>query len=167
MTDDGAPLQVDEERVLTTSSIDGLADEWDDLALRTGAPPFARPGWVRAWWAAFGRGELRILTARRNGALSSVLPLARFRGGLHSCSNIHSPAFDGVSADPEGLQILLTAALRESRKGLIMSGLEAEGQVTTAARQVARESRCRLVVLDKQIARYIDPAMRPSSWQRS
>ncbi len=48
-----------EPQILASGSLEDLAEEWDDLALRTGAPPFARPGWMRAWWSAFGaRGAL-------------------------------------------------------------------------------------------------------------
>src|SRR5919106_421068 len=116
MTDAGFPRGGDEAQVATTASFEGLADEWDDLALRTGAPPFARPGWIRAWWPAFGKGELCILTSRRDGELSAVLPLGRHRGALRSCSNVHSPLFDGVCADNESLQELLATALRETRR---------------------------------------------------
>lgn len=162
MTDAGFPRQGDEVQVVTTASFEGLADEWDDLALRTGAAPFARPGWVRAWWSAFGRGELRILTSRRDGELSSVLPLARVRGGLRSCSNVHFPVFDGVCLEPEDLQILLTAALRESRQGLVLSQLDSEGQLVAATRQAADQNRCRLVVLDATASPFVDTTL---SWE--
>src|ERR687892_751567 len=90
----GDPEDRDDVTVLTADSLDAIADEWDALAMRVGATPFARPGWMRAWWTAFGRGDLCILTYRRGGQLRAVLPLARRRGLLHSCSNIHSPLFD-------------------------------------------------------------------------
>jgi CelD/BcsL family acetyltransferase involved in cellulose biosynthesis len=162
MTDAGSPRQGDEAQVVISVSFEELADEWDELALRTGAPPFARPGWVRAWWSAFGKGEPCILTSRRDGELCAVLPLARHRGAMRTCSNIHSPLFDGISADIESLQALLTAGLRESRQGLIMGDLEAEGRLIAASRQLANQSRCRLTVLEEKTFRYIDPAM---SWE--
>jgi hypothetical protein len=34
-----------------------IAAEWDALAERTAAPPFARPGWFAAWGRAFGADE--------------------------------------------------------------------------------------------------------------
>ena len=34
----------------------GLHAEWEDLAARAGASPFARPGWVGAWERAFAPG---------------------------------------------------------------------------------------------------------------
>ena len=38
-----------------------LAEEWDGLADRVGAAPWTRPGWVAAWWRAFGSGRLQIV----------------------------------------------------------------------------------------------------------
>lgn len=162
MTDAALAMRADEAQVLTVASFEELADEWDDLALRTGAPPFARPGWIRAWWSAFGDGKPCILAARRDGQLSSVLPFARFRGGLRSCSNVHSPVFDGVSFGPEDLRMLLVAALRESRRGLILRHLDTEGQLSAAARLLGGEDRSRLVVLETVASPCVDPTM---SWE--
>ncbi len=44
---------------------DGLASEWDALALATGCSPFLRRGWMRAWAGAFARGPLHAAVARR------------------------------------------------------------------------------------------------------
>jgi CelD/BcsL family acetyltransferase involved in cellulose biosynthesis len=139
-----------------------LAEEWDDLALRTGATPFARPGWMRAWWSAFGRGELRILTYRRGGELRAVLPLARYRGMLCSCSNVHSPLFDAVAAESEDLEALLTQALGEAGHGLTMRELDADGPLAAAARRVSDTGGCRWVVLEASNSSCIEPA---PSWE--
>ncbi len=69
-----------------------LAEEWDSLADRAGAPPWARPGWVAAWWSAFGSGELDVLTVHESaGGLAGVLPVARRRGRVEALVNWHSP----------------------------------------------------------------------------
>jgi CelD/BcsL family acetyltransferase involved in cellulose biosynthesis len=69
-----------------------LAEEWDSLADRAGAPPWARPGWVEAWWSAFGSGGLDFLTAySSDGRLSGVMPVARRRGRAEAVVNWHSP----------------------------------------------------------------------------
>ncbi len=69
-----------------------LAEEWDALADRAGAPPWARPGWVAAWWSAFGNGELDLLTVEAgDGGLAGVLPVARRRGRVEALVNWHSP----------------------------------------------------------------------------
>ena len=65
--------------------------EWDALAERTCSSPFVRPGWIRAWHDAFGRGELRVLTVRRAAAIRGTAarlgrrtaPLPRERA--HAC----------------------------------------------------------------------------------
>lgn len=152
-----------EAEVLTTASIEELADEWDDLAIRTDAPPFARPGWIRAWLSAFGRGEPRILTARRDGELRSVLPLTSFRGRLSSCSNVHSPVFDGICSEPEDLRILLSAALRECRRGVILHQLDSEGRLCAAIRLLEGEERSRLMVLESMISPYVDTT---ADWEK-
>jgi CelD/BcsL family acetyltransferase involved in cellulose biosynthesis len=77
-----------------------VAAEWDALADRTGAPPFLRPGWFAAWCAAFGGGELAVLTARRDDRLTGVLPVRRRGGVVASPTNAHTPGFGPVAADP-------------------------------------------------------------------
>jgi CelD/BcsL family acetyltransferase involved in cellulose biosynthesis len=167
LSDADPPGVRDHVEIASGDAFDALAEEWDDLALRTGAPPFARPGWIRAWWGAFGRGELCILTLRRDGELSALLPLARHRGLLRSCSNVHSPLFDGVCANADGLVALLTAAMREGGKGVILGGLDSEGQLAAAARQVADQTGCRLVVFDRDVAPYVEATMSREEYEHS
>ena len=77
-----------------------LAEEWDGLAERIGAPLFARPGWFSAWWAAFEAGDPVVLTTTRGGRLTGVLPLRRRAGVLASPTNAHTPAFGPLAEDP-------------------------------------------------------------------
>ncbi len=146
--------------------IAALAGEWDALALRTDAPPFARPGWVRVWWVTFGRGELRIVTLRRNDELVAVLPLAYRHGLWHSCSNVHSPVFDGVSAEPEDLQVLLGAVLDQRGRGLILTELDSNGLVAAAARAVDGD-KGRLVVLNRTSSPYVDQSQDWEEFEKS
>ena len=62
---------------MTVEAIDRLAQEWDELADRRQTVPFLRPGWIAAWWRAFGTGTLEIETVRESGRLIGVLPLYR------------------------------------------------------------------------------------------
>jgi len=95
---------------------DALADEWEELADRSAAPPFARPGWVRAWWGAFGAGSFELVTTRTDGHLTGVVPLYRpavvmaqykteplpvtaRHGTLRSISNWHVPEFRMLAED--------------------------------------------------------------------
>lgn len=68
-----------------------LRREWEALAEKSGASPFARAGWYEAWWRAFGSGRLELATARHGDHLAAVLPLRRSRVGLLSVSNWHTP----------------------------------------------------------------------------
>src|SRR5262249_41813831 len=58
----GAPPSVGVER---HGDIGPLAREWEELADRVQAVPWVRPGWVAAWWRAFGKGALEVLAVRR------------------------------------------------------------------------------------------------------
>lgn len=94
----------------THSEIPPISSEWETLALRIGAPPFLRPGWISAWWDAFGKGELAVLTARREGELVGVLPAFRRAGVLRSTTNWHTPLYGPVAAD-EGATLGLLGGL--------------------------------------------------------
>jgi CelD/BcsL family acetyltransferase involved in cellulose biosynthesis len=94
------PMQVEIHR-----SIDSLAPEWDALADRVGAPPWLRPGWMAAWWKAFGRGKLEIVTLRGDGELAALAPLRRHTGGIRSASNWHSPGYGFLVEDGAGHEL--------------------------------------------------------------
>jgi CelD/BcsL family acetyltransferase involved in cellulose biosynthesis len=79
------------------AAIAPVSPEWDALADRTGAPPFLRPGWFDAWFAAFGKGSPEVLAVRDAGRLVAVLPMQRRAGALVAPSNWHTPQFDAVA----------------------------------------------------------------------
>jgi CelD/BcsL family acetyltransferase involved in cellulose biosynthesis len=76
-----------------------LAAEWDALADRAGASPFARPGWVAAWAAAFAPRRLEVLAARRDGRLEGVLAVRRGGAGMRAAANAHTPHFEVLGSD--------------------------------------------------------------------
>ena len=98
------------------SELEGLSDEWEELAERLRAPPFLRPGWIAAWWLAFGRGRREVRTERRpeDGRLSALLPVSREHGACNSPTNWHSPEH-GVLAESDAAARRLLAALFEER----------------------------------------------------
>ena len=161
MSDRRAPEDSGVE-VLGQDSFEALAPEWESLALRTGASPFSRPGWVRSWWSGFGRGELRVFTCRRDSELTGVLPMARQGARLRSCSNAHTPLFDGVATAEEDFAIMLRAALREGSRGIVLDRLEASGGLSTAARRMSEEGDCSLLGLDSLTSSRIEPTL---SWE--
>ena len=82
-------------------SIQSLEDEWEDLADRTSSTPFVRPGWIAAWWRAFGSGTLTLLTSRRDGRLAGVVPVVRRHRKLEVPTNWHTPVFGVVAEDED------------------------------------------------------------------
>jgi CelD/BcsL family acetyltransferase involved in cellulose biosynthesis len=88
-------------------AVEGVRDEWDRLADRTGAAPFLRPGWIEAWWRAFGAGRLEVLREEENGRVRALLPVRRWHGALSSPSNSHSPRFGLLREDRDAGAALL------------------------------------------------------------
>jgi CelD/BcsL family acetyltransferase involved in cellulose biosynthesis len=97
-------------KVETYDSVGEVAAEWDDLADRVAAEPWLRPGWVDAWWSAFGAGRLRIIALKQDDRLAGVLPVMEERGIVRSTSNWHTPEF-GLLAERDGLGELAEALL--------------------------------------------------------
>jgi CelD/BcsL family acetyltransferase involved in cellulose biosynthesis len=129
-------------------SIEAVADDWDRLADRVGAPPYLRPGWFTAWWAAFGRGTLEVLVLRRDGALAAVLPMARHLGTLRSLSNWHTPAFAPV-AEPDAERPLAMLLLDRPVRRVTLAFVDPRGSFvgacTDVAAAMARRSLVRIV----------------------
>ena len=90
--------------------IERRREAWDALADRAGARPFLRPGWISAWWRAFGSGRLEILTAGSGDRLDAVLPVVHRHGGIHAPSNWHTPQY-GLLEAAEGAGSGLVADL--------------------------------------------------------
>jgi CelD/BcsL family acetyltransferase involved in cellulose biosynthesis len=106
------------------SALESLSAEWEDLADRTSAPPFARPGWIAAWWRAFGRGRLEIRVERReDGRLAALLPVARERDACASPTNWHSPGFDLLAESAAAARRLSAALLGERARRVSLAFL--------------------------------------------
>jgi CelD/BcsL family acetyltransferase involved in cellulose biosynthesis len=88
------------------------AEEWDDLADDAGASPFLRPGWIGAWWRAFGTGEIEVLAVRNSGRLSGLIPIAKQGGVLRSPTNAESPVFGFLTKNETGAGQLAEMVLR-------------------------------------------------------
>ena len=104
---------------------DATAAEWDELADRTGAAPFLRPGWTEAWHAAFGRGGLELLTVRRAGRLAGLLPVLRRRLVARSPTNWHTPLFGPLAEDDDARAGLAARLLERGCNRIDLSMLDA------------------------------------------
>jgi CelD/BcsL family acetyltransferase involved in cellulose biosynthesis len=84
--------------------------------------PFATPGWIEAWWGAFGRGEPLILAPRRGGTLLGAAALtvsggtARPIGDPEVCDHFDVAAAPGSGA---GLLEALRRDLRPRGVGIL------------------------------------------------
>lgn len=130
--------------------VDALAPAWDELAERTGASPFTRPGWVLPWFRAFGRGRLELHMVRRGGRLVAVLPLARRAGALVSPTNFHTPHFGPVAQDDDARAALAQGVLTQRAwavsLGFLESGAGHLGAFTSEAAAARRRTVTRTVL---------------------
>lgn len=93
------------------ASIRAVEDEWEDLVDRVQAPAFFRPGWIAAWWNAFGEAPLEVLTLRRDGRLAALLPVMWQGKVVRSPSNDETPHFGIVAEDVEAASGLIDELL--------------------------------------------------------
>ncbi|GAA2725098.1 GNAT family N-acetyltransferase [Cellulomonas aerilata] len=112
-----------------------LERDWQDLATRTGAPPFVTPGWFFAWHDACApSARTLLLTAREDGQLLGLLPLLR-RGRRLSGPGV-GPWYAPVAGTASITRALLGAAVRLRARRLDLHGLDvgtAEALVLEAA----------------------------------
>jgi CelD/BcsL family acetyltransferase involved in cellulose biosynthesis len=122
-----------------------LAAEWDALADRAGATPFARPGWVAMWAAAFAPRRLEVLAARRDGRLAGVLAVARGRGGTRAAANAHTPHFEILGEDPAVTRRLVDELYAQHPRSVTLAYLDPTAPGWTAALAGTRAARYRAV----------------------
>ncbi len=125
-------------------ALEPLAEEWDALADRAGVGPFQRPGWVVAWWRAFGAGRLRVLALRDEGRLVGLVPLCRRRGVLRSPTNAHTPEY-GPLVEERHTRQLVHALFQHPRRRITMAYLAPYRPTLSDYEAVAAERRYRLL----------------------
>ena len=105
-----------------------------------------RPGWIDAWWRAFGRGKLTFLSVHRGNDLVALAPLARRFGALSATANWHSPAFVPIVADREASVELCRALLcRPHTAMLSLRPVPSQGALVTDLREVAAAAEQRVL----------------------
>ncbi|MEJ2861110.1 GNAT family N-acetyltransferase [Actinomycetospora flava] len=115
-----------------------LIDPWDALALRTGAPVFARPGWLTAWADAFGRrDDLRALTVHRDGALVGVLPVTAGPLAVRTPTNSETALIAPVTADDDAAGELAQRLLARRVGTVDLDAVLADHPLTRAVRAAA------------------------------
>ena len=117
-----------------------LAREWDALADRCAADPFARPGWVEAWRSAFGGGEPATIAAHRDGRLCGLLPMVGRLGLLRSPTNAHTPAFAPLAEDAAALEALAGALVARRPPAFSIGFLDRGEPAVSAFADAARSA---------------------------
>jgi CelD/BcsL family acetyltransferase involved in cellulose biosynthesis len=143
------------EGAFSDLSFESFTSEWDDLSERTGAPPFLRPGWVAAWWSAFGTGRLEIRTVRRAGRLAAVLPIASRHRALRSATNYHTPRFGLLAEDPSAATELARTLFEEKPRRLSIEALDPAGSSMNALQLAGAEAGYRTLVRPFQRSPYL------------
>jgi hypothetical protein len=118
-----APVALSLARVRDTEAWDRLAPACDSLALEARAF-YLSHAWLRSYWAAFGRGELDIRTAHRDGLLVAWIPWRRTRWvrwglPLRQIENLFSPPVGRSDVavgrqDSQVMDLVLEDSLRDS-----------------------------------------------------
>jgi CelD/BcsL family acetyltransferase involved in cellulose biosynthesis len=104
--------------------LESVVEEWDRIADEVGATPFVRPGWIRSWWHAFGRGSIRVLVVRDGNRLAGVLPLVRHGSALRSPTNSETPIFGLLTESDDAARQLAATLLAFRTHRLDLSFLD-------------------------------------------
>jgi CelD/BcsL family acetyltransferase involved in cellulose biosynthesis len=133
-----------------------IAAEWDELADRTRAVPFVRPGWIAAWWAGFGDGDLRIVTLRRGGRLAGVLPYYTDGGWTRSPTNDQTPQFGVLAEDAAATRELAAALVDRAGDRLMITYLDASSVDASVLRASAEARGYRVIARPTARAPYLE-----------
>ena len=132
-----------------------LKDEWDALAARNGATPFVYPGWVGAWYRAFGRGRPIVAAVRCDGVLAAVAALEQRWGTLRSATNWHTPEYDVVADSPEAARALADAVIALRPRRIELRFLDGGGLGLSAFRSAAKVAGYRLLTRRLEESPYV------------
>ena len=125
---------------MTPEAIDDpalVSEEWDDLADRTGAPPWLRPGWILAWHRSFAKGRLQILCLRGPLGLDALVPLIVSRTTAGSAANSETPFSGMLAAGDEAARNLAEGLFVRRWRRLTLWPLEAGSSSLDASRRAA------------------------------
>jgi CelD/BcsL family acetyltransferase involved in cellulose biosynthesis len=150
---------------MTPPIVDQPTDiEWDTLVDRCGGGPFTRPGWTRAWCAAFApTTPLEIFAERSDaGELTGLAAVLMERGGFSAPVNDHTPAVTILAVDDAtGAQVADKLFARRPYR-LLMAPLAADSPAHGWLRDAARRHRYRLAERTVLRSPFLDLADQPA-----
>jgi CelD/BcsL family acetyltransferase involved in cellulose biosynthesis len=147
---------VNKTTVEVKDRIEPLVAEWERLAQDTNADPFIWPGWISAWWRAFGKGQLHIITAYEDGSLVGVLPLRQSHGRLSSTTNYHTPWFGFLAANERAARQLSRALFSKKPRRVDLSYLSPTDIGISPACAAASAACYRVLTRSTHAAPYVD-----------
>lgn len=139
----------------THRSVEPLRDEWDELAERTGATPFVRPGWFAAWYSAFGRGRPLIASVRLDGRVAAVAAFEAHGATVRSATNWHTPVYDVVAEDSEAARALADAVVDLRPRRLELRFVDQDSLAVEAFRAAAAAAGYRLLTRRLEESPYV------------
>ncbi|MEA2375191.1 MAG: hypothetical protein QOD53_1654, partial [Thermoleophilaceae bacterium] len=126
-------------------SLQELREEWDELAERTGAAPFLRPGWIEPFLRTWGSGAPLALTVRRDGRLAGLLPLQARAGAISSPTNWQTPLFGPLAEDAGVASELIGGLLAQARRRADLWFVHPEAPGYAESTEAARRAGFRLI----------------------
>jgi CelD/BcsL family acetyltransferase involved in cellulose biosynthesis len=143
--------------------IEYLRGDWERLAQQTESKPFLWPGWISAWWNAFGEGELRILAAYQDGRLVGVLPLQWSGGALSATASEEAPLFVGfLAANEMAAEQLSRALFSQEARRIDLSFLDSDEAVSSLVSATADTAGYEVLVGSAQKMPYV--AIGETTW---
>jgi CelD/BcsL family acetyltransferase involved in cellulose biosynthesis len=134
-----------------------LVAEWNDLAWRLAAPPQLYPGWLKAWWKAFGtEGALEIHTVRRSGRLVGVLPVVRSGALLRAAANEHTPGFAMLADSATAADHLAGSSFQGWPRRVSLVDVHPAGEAFRAFQHAAHDKGYRILIRRYRCSPYLD-----------
>lgn len=127
---DAAPRAVPPDPRLAVELVpfgERLLAEWEELALRTEASPFLRPGYLEAWIEGFGEpAGARALVARAGGRIEALACVVTAGGRLRSLGNEETPDAGILASGPEARAAVARALMSQGAHRITIAPLTAD-----------------------------------------
>lgn len=135
--------------------VEPLLTDWERLAQHAKASPFLWPGWIEAWWHAFGDGQLQVFAVYDNGRLTGVVPLRQSGGVLKSLTNGDTPLFGFLALNEAAVEALSYTLFSQEPRRVELSYLSSTDTSVLPLHTTASAARYRVTTESIQAAPYV------------